>query len=41
MLAYKARRVTSCVFGDIFLEDLRLWREKNLALIGLRGVFPV
>ena len=41
MLAYKARRVTSCVFGDIFLEDLRLWREQNLALIGLRGVFPV
>jgi uncharacterized protein (TIGR00290 family) len=41
MLAYKARGVTGCVFGDIFLEDLRLWREQNLALIGLRGVFPV
>jgi len=41
LLAYKARGVTGCVFGDIFLEDLRLWREQNLALVGLRGIFPV
>jgi uncharacterized protein (TIGR00290 family) len=41
LLAYKARGVTGCVFGDIFLEDLRLWREQNLALVGLRGIFPL
>jgi len=41
MLAYKARGVTGCVFGDIFLEDLRQWREQNLASIGLRGIFPL
>ena len=32
LLAHKGRGVTSVAFGDIFLEDLRLWREQNLAL---------
>ena len=27
--------------GDIFLEDLRAYREKNLAKLGMRGVFPL
>jgi uncharacterized protein (TIGR00290 family) len=38
---HKARGVTACVFGDIFLEDLKQWREANLARVGLRGVFPI
>jgi uncharacterized protein (TIGR00290 family) len=41
LLAHKARGVTSIAFGDIFLEDLKQWREDNLAQIGLRGVFPI
>jgi len=41
LLAHKARGVTACVFGDIFLEDLRRWREENLARVGLRGIFPI
>lgn len=41
LMAHKARGVTSCVFGDIFLEDLRRWREENLARAGLRGIFPI
>jgi uncharacterized protein (TIGR00290 family) len=41
LLAYKARGVTSFAFGDIFLEDLKRWREDNLAGLGLRGVFPL
>ncbi len=41
LLAHKARGVTGCVFGDIFLEDLKVWREANLAPIGFRGVFPI
>jgi len=41
LLAYKAQGVTACVFGDIFLEDLRRWREENLAQIGMRGIFPI
>ena len=27
--------------GDIFLEDLRAYREKNLTRLGMRGVFPL
>ncbi len=29
------------IFGDIFLEDLRTYRETKLAEIGLKGVFPL
>ena len=39
--AHRARGVTGCVFGDIFLEDLRRWREANLARAGLQGIFPI
>jgi uncharacterized protein (TIGR00290 family) len=28
-------------FGDIFLEDLRLYCEKNLAQIGMEALFPI
>jgi len=41
LLAHKARGVAACAFGDIFLEDLKLWREQNLAKVGLRGIFPL
>jgi uncharacterized protein (TIGR00290 family) len=41
MLAYKGRGITHLAFGDIFLEDLKRWRESNLAQVGLRGVFPI
>jgi uncharacterized protein (TIGR00290 family) len=36
-----ARGVRRVAFGDIFLEDLRAYREKNLALVGMRAVFPI
>lgn len=39
--AHNARGVSGCAFGDIFLEDLKRWREENLAGIGIRGVFPI
>ncbi|WP_338875998.1 diphthine--ammonia ligase [Spirosoma sp. SC4-14] len=35
------RGVTQAIFGDIFLEDLRQWREDRLAKQGLTGVFPI
>ena len=41
LLAHQARGVTACVFGDIFLEDLKRWREENLARVGMRGIFPL
>ncbi|MBU6400113.1 MAG: diphthine--ammonia ligase [Verrucomicrobia bacterium] len=39
--AHRARGVTTFAFGDIFLEDLKRWREDNLAKLGLRGLFPI
>jgi uncharacterized protein (TIGR00290 family) len=33
--------VESVAFGDIFLEDIKKYREKNLAQIGMRGLFPI
>ncbi|MGH7950519.1 MAG: diphthine--ammonia ligase [Limisphaerales bacterium] len=41
LLAHKSRGVSACVFGDIFLEDLKRWREENLAKVGMRGIFPI
>ncbi len=29
------------IFGDIFLEDLRSYREKKLKEVGITGVFPL
>jgi uncharacterized protein (TIGR00290 family) len=33
--------VRRVAFGDIFLEDLRAYREKNLAHIGMTALFPI
>ena len=41
LLKYKNAGVNSVVFGDIFLEDLRKYREDNLAKIGIKGIFPI
>jgi uncharacterized protein (TIGR00290 family) len=39
--ALKARGVGVVASGDIFLADLRAWREERLAEAGLVGVFPL
>jgi uncharacterized protein (TIGR00290 family) len=36
-----ARGVRRVAFGDIFLEDLRAYREKNLAQVGMKALFPI
>lgn len=41
MADYKAKGIHTVGFGDLFLEDLRAWRETNLAKAGMRGVFPI
>ncbi|HDM32583.1 MAG TPA: diphthine--ammonia ligase [Deltaproteobacteria bacterium] len=41
LIYYKAQGVSSVVFGDIFLEDLRKYREENLSKIGMKGIFPL
>ncbi|KAA2244599.1 diphthine--ammonia ligase [Chitinophaga agrisoli] len=33
--------IRHAVFGDIFLEDLRQYRETQLSKIGMQGVFPI
>ena len=38
---YVARGVQRVAFGDIFLEDLRAYRERNLAQIGMEALFPI
>lgn len=38
---HQAAGVTAVVFGDIFLEDLRQYREEKLAPLGLKAVFPL
>jgi uncharacterized protein (TIGR00290 family) len=38
---YLTADVSSVVFGDIFLEDLRKHREDNLSKIGMKAVFPI
>jgi uncharacterized protein (TIGR00290 family) len=41
LLYFKQQGVTHIIFGDIFLEDLRAYREKNLLTVGLKAVFPL
>lgn len=41
LLDLKKGGATVSVFGDIFLEDLRKYREEKLALVNLIGVFPL
>lgn len=37
----KADGVTHIIFGDLFLADLRAWREEKLKSIGMTAVFPL
>ncbi|HUG91804.1 MAG TPA: ATP-binding protein [Planctomycetaceae bacterium] len=41
LLPHRERGVTTVVFGDIFLEDLREYRERHLAGFGMHGLFPL
>jgi uncharacterized protein (TIGR00290 family) len=41
MKDFISRGVYTVGFGDLFLEDLRAWREKNLAGVGMTGIFPI
>ncbi len=38
---FKKSGIDKVAFGDIFLEDLRKYREENLAKIGMKGIFPI
>ncbi|MGH7067174.1 MAG: hypothetical protein ACREFO_06595 [Acetobacteraceae bacterium] len=37
----KAKGIRYMVFGDLFLADVRAYREARLAAAGMRGIFPL
>jgi uncharacterized protein (TIGR00290 family) len=41
LLSFYKQGIRRVAFGDIFLEDLRIYREKNLARVEMRALFPV
>ncbi|MHC4324703.1 MAG: Dph6-related ATP pyrophosphatase [Planctomycetota bacterium] len=41
MLEYKEMGVLTVAFGDIYLQDLREYRQRNLAKAGMKGIFPI
>lgn len=41
MAKMRARGIHTVAFGDLFLEDLRAWREANLAKARMAGIFPI
>ena len=41
MSSLKEEGFTHSIFGDIFLEDLKTYREEKLKLSGFNGVFPL
>ncbi len=41
LLKAKSEGIEHVIFGDIFLEDLRVYRENNLAKVNMKAVFPL
>ena len=41
LLKHRNAGVRSVAFGDLFLQDIRDYREERLAQIGMRGLFPI
>jgi uncharacterized protein (TIGR00290 family) len=41
MLRHRERGCRTVVFGDIFLQDVREYREKNLDRVAMKAVFPL
>ncbi|TCC90489.1 diphthine--ammonia ligase [Pedobacter frigiditerrae] len=41
LTALKSEGINHSIFGDIFLEDLKIYRENQLSKIGMKAVFPL
>ncbi|NQU81269.1 MAG: diphthine--ammonia ligase [Bacteroidetes bacterium] len=41
LLKARAEGISHVIYGDIFLEELRVYREKNLEKVQMQGVFPL
>lgn len=39
--SFREKGVRKVAFGDIFLEDLKKYREENLSRISMEGLFPI
>jgi uncharacterized protein (TIGR00290 family) len=40
-LEYQAAGITQAAFGDLFLEDIRAYRDRLMASIGMTALYPV
>ena len=38
---FKSNGISHSIFGDIFLEDLKEFRDKKLAQVGVKGFYPI
>ncbi len=38
---YRAAGINRVAFGDLFLEDIRRYREEHLGRVGMTGLFPL
>jgi uncharacterized protein (TIGR00290 family) len=38
---FKNEGITHSIFGDIFLEDLKNYRDKRLTEVGMTGIYPL
>jgi uncharacterized protein (TIGR00290 family) len=41
LLDYKAQGIATVVFGDLFLGEIRKYRDRMLGEIGLKAIYPV
>jgi uncharacterized protein (TIGR00290 family) len=41
LTGYKERGVSQVVSGDIFLEDIREYRDNNFAKLDMKGLYPI
>jgi len=41
MNRYKQQGVARVAFGDLFLQDIRQYRESNLSKLGMEAIFPL
>ena len=41
LLAHRAKGIKTVVYGDLFLEEIRRYREAQLGKLGMRAIFPL
>jgi uncharacterized protein (TIGR00290 family) len=41
LVDYRQQGIVTCAFGDLFLQDIRAYRDRQLSAHGMRGVYPL